>query len=398
MKILSIITFSLLVLVSYAQDKEGFRLNGTIKGLESGMVKLSYYDYAKKQVITVDSAKLENGHFKMTGSLESAIELYISIDPGNYFGQIYVDNSLMELVTDVTMAKEQYGGKILELKLSGSEFQDEYDRYEKQLELIQREQEPLNKAYDEANNAYIELRKSGADEATQKEFLQKAEKAKEALEPGLDKIREISIAFITSNPDSYASALLVDQYMMYTSTSDAKKYYQSFTTRVQSSAAGKSILDKIAQRKKGSPGSKAFVFAKEDINGEQLSLADFEGQYVLVDFWASWCKPCRAGNPHLISLYKKYHEKGFEIIGVASDDSNPKAWHKAVEEDQIGIWKHVLGGDFRKGTDIGSKYDIHTLPTKVLIDPNGKIIGRFAADGDDDEAMDHMFEEIFEEQ
>lgn len=94
-------------------------------------------------------------------------------------------------------------------------------------------------------------------------------------------------------------------------------------------------------------------------------------------------------------MYNKYHQKGIEFIGIANDDNNIPAWHKAVKKDQIGIWRHILSGTKDQGDDIGSSYAIHTLPTKILIDPKGKIIGRFGADGDNDEAMDKMFEEIF---
>ena len=122
----------------------------------------------------------------------------------------------------------------------------------------------------------------------------------------------------------------------------------------------------------------------------------------MVDFWASWCGPCRKGNPHLLSLYSKYKDKGLEIIGVASDDSDPEAWRKAVAKDQIGVWKHILSGlrrlpngTYDKSEDIGDQFGIHTLPTKILIDPKGVIIGRYGGGGENDEAMDKKMEEIF---
>jgi thiol-disulfide isomerase/thioredoxin len=135
-----------------------------------------------------------------------------------------------------------------------------------------------------------------------------------------------------------------------------------------------------------------------------LKLTDFRGKYVLVDFWASWCVPCRAGNPHLLSLYAKYKDKGFEIIGVSDDDSNHEAWKKAVEKDGIGVWKHVLRGlkrdpnseyGFDKSASISDRYGISSLPTKILIDPAGVIIGRYGGGGEDDAAMDKKLAEVF---
>jgi thiol-disulfide isomerase/thioredoxin len=152
----------------------------------------------------------------------------------------------------------------------------------------------------------------------------------------------------------------------------------------------------------GSPGAKAYVFSSKELRGEPLSLADYKGKYVLVDFWASWCVPCRAGNPHLLSLYKKYKDKGFEIIGISDDDGNSEVWRKAVEKDGIGVWKHILRGlksdgkgNFDRTNDISEHYGIHSLPTKILIDPDGIIVGRYGGGGESEEVMDKKLSEIF---
>jgi len=151
----------------------------------------------------------------------------------------------------------------------------------------------------------------------------------------------------------------------------------------------------------GSPGAKAYVFASQELRGTPLSLSDYKGKYVLLDFWASWCVPCRKGNPHLLSLYSQYKDKGFEIIGISDDDNNHDAWKKAVEKDSIDVWKHVLRGlkwdgkgNFDRSNDISDNFGIHSLPTKILIDPNGVIIGRYGGGGDTDEAMDKMLAEV----
>src|SRR5699024_4809173 len=149
----------------------------------------------------------------------------------------------------------------------------------------------------------------------------------------------------------------------------------------------------IEDLKKGVPGADAADFNTVDINGDSLQLADFKGDYLLIDFWASWCVPCRKGNPDLIKLYKKYHPKGLEILGVSDDDSDHNAWHKAVEKDGIDIWHHVLRGmktdesgrPVDGGSDISNAYNISTLPTKILINPSGEIIGRYGSGGGDDE-------------
>ena len=123
---------------------------------------------------------------------------------------------------------------------------------------------------------------------------------------------------------------------------------------------------------------------------------------VLLDFWASWCKPCRASNPHVKALYEKYRKKGFDVVYIASDDSNPNAALKAIEQDGIKKYHHLLSGlkqlkdangkpmGYDKSEDIGEKYAIHFLPTKYLIDREGKIIGQV-----DDKTLDAKLKEIF---
>ena len=141
-----------------------------------------------------------------------------------------------------------------------------------------------------------------------------------------------------------------------------------------------------------------------DINGEKLDLDNFNEQTIVINWWAVWCVPCRKGNPHLISLFKKYNPKGLEIIGVSDDDRAKDKWRKAVEKDQIGIWYQILRGtktidgkpDFNdKSTDISNKYNISSLPTKILVGPDGVIIGRYGGGGGTDEDMDKDLLEIF---
>jgi thiol-disulfide isomerase/thioredoxin len=110
-----------------------------------------------------------------------------------------------------------------------------------------------------------------------------------------------------------------------------------------------------------------------------------KGKYVLIDFWASWCVPCRKSMPHVKELYDRYKDKGLEVIGVSDDDRDTAAWVKAVAKDGTGIWHNVLRGldwdklrkNEKNDKDISDKFGIHSLPTKILIDRNGMIIGRY---------------------
>jgi peroxiredoxin len=119
----------------------------------------------------------------------------------------------------------------------------------------------------------------------------------------------------------------------------------------------------------------AMDFMQNDTTGKAVKLSDFRGQYVLVDFWASWCKPCRAENPNLLAAYKKFKDKNFTILGVSLDEERSRrAWLGAVQKDSLP-WTQVsdLQGFKSKAAEM---YGVTAIPSNFLIDPSGKIIAR----------------------
>jgi thiol-disulfide isomerase/thioredoxin len=118
---------------------------------------------------------------------------------------------------------------------------------------------------------------------------------------------------------------------------------------------------------------KAIIFQQADTANNIVRLSDFKGKYVLIDFWASWCGPCRAENPHLKNVYSKYFTKGFDILGV-SLDNNKAAWINAITKDQLP-WKNVSDLNGFKNA-VAKSYAITELPTNYLLDSQGKIIAK----------------------
>jgi thiol-disulfide isomerase/thioredoxin len=182
-----------------------------------------------------------------------------------------------------------------------------------------------------------------------------------------------------------------------------KEAYDKLDVTAKETTSGKEIANEIAVLERVNPGNPAPDFTANDLlTGKPFSLSSLKGKVVLLDFWASWCVPCRKSNPHVKALYEKYKKKGFDVVYVASDDSNPNAALKAIEQDGIKKYHHLLTGlkqlkdangkpmGYDKSEDIGEKYAIHFLPTKYLIDREGKIIGKV-----DDETLDAKLKELF---
>ncbi|MBO9729990.1 MAG: TlpA family protein disulfide reductase [Chitinophaga sp.] len=125
--------------------------------------------------------------------------------------------------------------------------------------------------------------------------------------------------------------------------------------------------------KKTAIGVTAMDFSQNNTTGKPVKLSDYRGKYVLLDFWASWCGPCRAENPNVLDNYEKYHSKGLEILGVSLDDKKD-AWLKAIKDDGLE-WAHVSDLKGWKNA-VAKEYNINAVPSNFLLDKEGKIIAK----------------------
>lgn len=391
--------------ILFAQGKpvnQDFVLNGKIDGVNAGVIYLSRYDFSQGKLFK-DSAKIENGQFRFIGTVPEPAEFQISLtkdgssDRTNNTATVFIEPSNMT----IELRKDHFD----QAKISGSVSQKELDQLNKEKAPIMKILTPLGREYDKKNLEYIAAMRRTKDEDSLQYYKDIAVAAKDAMDPYGEQLDKIDKAFIKTHPASYVTASMMRWKTGSMTAEEISAIYNKMPPAVQQSSYGKYVMNELTKLRQGSPGAKAYQFSSTDINGKLLSLADFKGKYVLLDFWASWCVPCRAGNPHLKDLYHKYKSKGFEIIGISDDDNKPDAWRKAVEKDGIGIWRHVLRGlDMKKArsgegkgdNEINEHYGIHTLPTKILIDPSGMIVGRYGGGGEGDDAMDKKLEEVFE--
>lgn len=373
------------------ESLKDFTITGTIKGMDNGEI-LIFYSTAP------ESISIKEGKFNFKGKIAGPTMATIAKsqdwrDEKN-ITRLFIEPGEMTLSLEVD--------KFESAKLVGSKSQAEAD----QLEAMQK---PISEKYAKelaALKATSEkYQKAAANKASEEELNAIKEEdnlAREALVPFYDESREVIKDFIKANPDSYVSISNMRFLVGDLTYQESEKMFNGLSEELRNSEIGKEVAIEIADRKSGSPGSPATDFNTVDINGNPLGLKDFRGKYLLIDFWASWCVPCRKGSPHLLELYAKYHDKGLEVLGISDDDRNPEAWKKAVEKDGVGVWHHVLRGLKWEGRmpskehDVTVGYGINSLPTKILIDPDGIIIGRYGSGGEDDDAMDRKLAEIFE--
>ena len=195
---------------------------------------------------------------------------------------------------------------------------------------------------------------------------------------------KINIEYCKTHPSSLYSFKLVQQQVSRQSGKnfyyDFEKIYTNSSKEIQESDVGKKMLEQLSYFKKSMVGSIAPNITGVDISSKPFSLIEYiNKKYILIDFWASWCGPCREELPFLKSLHEKYKTQGFEIISITTDEDSEK-WKKAISNEAIDEWKHF--SIFQNNSSAKEDYFVNGIPHKVLIDKNGIIIGKWKASGE----------------
>jgi len=373
-KILSII---LAVAALCACSKEaGYVIKGQAGEL-NGQAELAYMLPDGSKIS--EQAALTDGRFTFKGSVPDVLQASVTLTPEGgdpMRASFYIENCSITLTinTDKVIDYVQYGGKVFSdvTAVGGrsNELVSAMDAARKEIGQLPE--------YREFTAAQEELQDMGYTDmaAYQAKSQEIQTKFADVMRGYYDKTESAVRDCITRFPDAEAALYMYNRYSSDASTEDFEAGFNKFTEKVRNSYLGKDAREELASRKATMPGAVAPDFTLNDPDGNPVTLSSLRGQYVLVDFWASWCKPCRAGVPAMKELYAKYHDKGFEIIGV-SDDNKHDAWKQAIEQDQTP-WIHVVDEfpEENKPARVGALYGVHYIPSYFLLDKEGKVIGK----------------------
>ncbi len=344
--VLFVYIFSSLLL--FSQEKK-FKLSGKIKGMNNGYMYLNYVN-AEGNTID-DSCLVTRGKFIFKGQISEPVKAYLSAfekpfaNSGENKIEFYLDEASIRV-----RGKIDYFNKS---KIIGSKTQDESEQLIKAVDLI-----------DEENERYAEL------------------------------LMNIQKGFLETYPHSFVSANILSNARYSWSTDTLEKYFNKLNADVKNGFYGNRVSKFLKDISENSIGRTAKEFNAVNFDGKEVKLSDYKGKYVLLNFWASWCVPCRESTPHLIELFKKYRQNNFAVIAISVDEDR-KAWTSAIEKDEMRIWNNIMARQGNEGAmKIDENYFIFSVPTLMLINKEGVIIGRYTGT-QEEQLLEKKLIEIF---
>jgi len=345
-----------------ASAQQGYTIKGQIGKLNKpAMAYLIVNNDGKNKV---DSVFLQNGRFEFKGSTPSPTEANIWL---RHTAVMPIKGPQTMDAKGLILGNENItitgADSVKTAVLKGSSLTDENDKVDRFLHPIYEKYKVLEAEF----RAQPEAKKQDAA------YVQTLEDRAKVI---ASEILAAKLSYVREHPDKYMAVMALNSTLAPGFDAIAmEKVFLGINENMRNSFLGKKVAARIASTKKTQEGVEAPDFSQTDTDGKMVKLSDYRGKYVLLDFWASWCAPCRRENPNLIKAYAQYHAKGFEILGVSLDKpADREKWLKAITDDKL-VWKQLSD---LQGWDnaAGKLYEVTAIPMNFLIDPSGKIVAK----------------------
>ncbi|MFT4024608.1 MAG: TlpA disulfide reductase family protein [Flavihumibacter sp.] len=326
----------------FAQDIP-VKISGTVTGLaDKSNIYLTDPD---KPEDTLARAVSKKDKFELSGKMGSAKLYNLSFMPSGKKALIFLDEKPAVLNGNIN--------SIQDFTITGSAAHNGFRAFQQQFD-------PLFKRFGQLTET---ANRSGVNDSLMKVYHQLTAEIADSADHFAAAHRDQQVA-----PFMWATLLQVID-----DPARVEASFNSFTPAVQNGFYGKFLAERIADSKIGRIGSPALEFSQADTSGKAVALSSFRGKYVLIDFWASWCGPCRQENPNVVAAHEKFKQKNFTVLGV-SLDNNRERWLKAISDDRL-FWTQVSDLKYWQN-EVALQYRIQSIPQNLLVDPNGIIVGK----------------------
>lgn len=359
-----------------------FDLIGKINGRDTGEIHLRYFD--KESKIVIAKTNLRNGEFQFSGYINGAVDALLSTDATQYLKSYEASFFLEPGIINIIIP----GDETKPVSVTGSSTQ-------KDMELIILQQIPYEKKITVVLKELENVDKELKQDSISGSLMIKMEELRNQRDKLQAEKRKIEREFIRTNSSSFLSPYLLSFHFekREIGIDSVEHFFNSFQPAVRKSYFGEHLLEQLNGRKLSQIGMPAPDFEETDYTGHSFRLSSLKNNnYVLLDFWASWCIPCRQITPILKSFHNRYQKQGLAIMGI-SWDFDKTAWKKAIVKDSVDNWPQIHGFD-PPNDGFRTLYSIPSIPMLILIDKTGIIVGRYNGIDSINE-LEKKLEEIF---